>query len=215
VHVAVAYARSPHVQCTPLIDRLNDVPSSSATRGYTYPLTATSEGESYLRLARTTGLLPPADQFMRVTTEDAALDPFQNILSSITRFPSSEFIGRASPLSATTSNAAASSSCTGAHCAGLNFASRTRASFSGTRWASTRPLQERFALSYTFVFYFVSHVSHVLIVFFISWPSHIIRTPKTCTASTRPSSESARGGNFYMRTHGYHAGAPDIRELLE
>src|SRR6267142_1650087 len=63
----------------------------STTRGYTSPLTATSEGESYLRLARTTGLLPPADQFMRVTTEDATLDSFQNILFSIARFR--EFTG--------------------------------------------------------------------------------------------------------------------------
>ncbi|KAH9016943.1 hypothetical protein EDB85DRAFT_2122389, partial [Lactarius pseudohatsudake] len=41
--------------------------------GYTSPLSATSEGEAYLRFARATGLLPPADRFTRAATEDASL----------------------------------------------------------------------------------------------------------------------------------------------
>jgi hypothetical protein len=57
-----------------------------STRGYTSPYSATSEGESYLRFARATGLLPSADLFPRVTTEDAALDSFQNLLFSVARF---------------------------------------------------------------------------------------------------------------------------------
>lgn len=66
-------------------------PSSSShdytpSRGHTSPHTATSEGESYLRFARTTGLLPPASAFSRATTEDAALDSYQNVLFSIARF---------------------------------------------------------------------------------------------------------------------------------
>jgi hypothetical protein len=56
------------------------------SRGYTSPLSATSEGESYLRFARAMGLLPPAGAFTRATTEDAALDSFQNVLFSIARF---------------------------------------------------------------------------------------------------------------------------------
>lgn len=56
------------------------------TRGHTSPFSATSEGESYLRFARATGLLPSADMFTRVTIEDAALDSFQNVLFSIARF---------------------------------------------------------------------------------------------------------------------------------
>ena len=55
-------------------------------RGHTSPFSATSEGESYLRFARATGLLPSADLFTRVTVEDAALDSFQNVLFSIARF---------------------------------------------------------------------------------------------------------------------------------
>ncbi|KAH9168557.1 hypothetical protein EDB89DRAFT_1889668 [Lactarius sanguifluus] len=54
--------------------------------GYTSPLSATSKGESYLRFACTTGLLPPADRFTRAATEDATLDSFQNVLFSVTRF---------------------------------------------------------------------------------------------------------------------------------
>ena len=61
-------------------------PSFLLSRGYTSPFSATSEGESYLRFARATGLLPSADMFARVTTEDAALDSFQNVLFSIARF---------------------------------------------------------------------------------------------------------------------------------
>ncbi|KAI0279510.1 hypothetical protein BGY98DRAFT_968542 [Russula aff. rugulosa BPL654] len=51
--------------------------------GHTSPFSATSEGESYLRFARATGLLPSADMFTRVTIEDAALDSFQNVLFSM------------------------------------------------------------------------------------------------------------------------------------
>ena len=66
-------------------------PSSSLnprlpSRGHTSPHTSTSEGESYLRFARTTGLLPPASAFPRAITEDAALDSYQNVLFSIARF---------------------------------------------------------------------------------------------------------------------------------
>ena len=59
---------------------------SYPTRGHTSPFSATSEGESYLRFARATGLLPSEDMFTRVTIEDAALDSFQNVLFSIARF---------------------------------------------------------------------------------------------------------------------------------
>jgi hypothetical protein len=37
-------------------------------------------------LARTTGLLPPTSVFPRATTEDAALDSYQNVLFSVARF---------------------------------------------------------------------------------------------------------------------------------
>ena len=60
--------------------------SCPPTRGHTSPFSATSEGESYLRFARATGLLPSDDMFTRVTIEDAALDSFQNVLFSIARF---------------------------------------------------------------------------------------------------------------------------------
>ena len=56
--------------------------------GQTKKVSTTTEGESYLRLAQGSGLLPPLEQehFVRVTTEDDALDSFQNLLFSIARF---------------------------------------------------------------------------------------------------------------------------------
>ncbi|KAH8994687.1 hypothetical protein EDB86DRAFT_3078049 [Lactarius hatsudake] len=59
---------------------------SSSSAEVTHPLGATSDGGSYLRFARATGLLPPADRFTRAATEDAALDSFQNVLFSVARF---------------------------------------------------------------------------------------------------------------------------------
>lgn len=54
------------------------------TRGQTRPSSITTEADSYLRLALGTGLLTP--QFLRVTTENHALDSYQNLLFSIARF---------------------------------------------------------------------------------------------------------------------------------
>ena len=56
--------------------------------GQTKKVSTTTEGESYLRLAQASSLLPsPANEhFPRATTEDNALDSFQNLLFSIARF---------------------------------------------------------------------------------------------------------------------------------
>lgn len=78
--------------CTfPFNFRILPKPSSS---GQTKKTSATSEAESYLRLAQTSGLLPQSHEepFHRVTTEDDALDSFQNLLFSIARFH--EYTGR-------------------------------------------------------------------------------------------------------------------------
>ncbi|KAI9457109.1 hypothetical protein BJY52DRAFT_1150584 [Lactarius psammicola] len=56
----------------------------SGSRGFTSPLSATSEGKSYLGFARATGLLP-VDTFVRAKTESVALDSFQNVLFSVAR----------------------------------------------------------------------------------------------------------------------------------
>ncbi|PIL33843.1 hypothetical protein GSI_03549 [Ganoderma sinense ZZ0214-1] len=68
--------------------------------GQTRPSSTTTEAESYLRLAAVSGLLPslPKPQskssspLFRATTEDYALDSFQNLLFSIARFH--EYTGR-------------------------------------------------------------------------------------------------------------------------
>ncbi|KAJ3862184.1 hypothetical protein EV359DRAFT_45681 [Lentinula novae-zelandiae] len=52
--------------------------------GQTRQLTTTTEAESYHRLAMQANLLPPG--FMRATTENYALDSYQNLLFSIARF---------------------------------------------------------------------------------------------------------------------------------
>ncbi|KIK68925.1 hypothetical protein GYMLUDRAFT_236808 [Collybiopsis luxurians FD-317 M1] len=52
--------------------------------GQTHRATTTTEAESYLRLALQSDLLP--HDFARVTTENYALDSFQNLLFSIARF---------------------------------------------------------------------------------------------------------------------------------
>ena len=211
---SVARARSPHVQRTPLIDRLNCVPPSFTTRGYTSPLTATSEGESYLRLARTTGLLPPADQFTRVTTEDAALDSFQNVLFSIARFR--EFTG-AYPMRITV--------------VGHNFKRRRFEQLHrrALRWPELRFAYEGLLLrneedereaAAGEVRSFVSFILDVLCVSRVDCFFHqLAKSYKPYTEDMygchAPLIRKRAGRNFHMRTHGYHVGAPEIRELLE
>ena len=64
---------------------------STMFSGQTKKTSTTTEAESYLRLAHTAGLLPEP-HFTRVTTEDDALDSYQNLLFSIARFY--EYTGR-------------------------------------------------------------------------------------------------------------------------
>lgn len=60
-------------------------------RGQTKSQSSTTEAESYLRLAQAARLLPDQLLFERSTTENYALDSFQNLLFSIARFH--EFTG--------------------------------------------------------------------------------------------------------------------------
>ncbi|KAJ7078846.1 hypothetical protein B0H15DRAFT_891779 [Mycena belliarum] len=53
--------------------------------GQTQPTSTTTEGESYLRLALKAGLFH-SERFPRATSENYALDSFQNLLFSIARF---------------------------------------------------------------------------------------------------------------------------------
>ncbi|KAJ7039160.1 hypothetical protein C8F04DRAFT_1033875 [Mycena alexandri] len=58
--------------------------------GQTQPTSTTTEGESYLRLALSAGLFQ-SETFSRATSENFALDSYQNLLFSIARFR--EFTG--------------------------------------------------------------------------------------------------------------------------
>ncbi|KAI0737622.1 hypothetical protein C8Q80DRAFT_1114973 [Daedaleopsis nitida] len=62
--------------------------------GQTRQTSTTTEAESYMRLARISALLPPTPSSgtLRATTEDHALDSFQNLLFSLARFH--EYTGR-------------------------------------------------------------------------------------------------------------------------
>ena len=61
-------------------------------RGQTRRTSTTTEAESYLRLALSSRLLPPnPNHSLRATTENYALDSYQNLLFSIARFH--EFTG--------------------------------------------------------------------------------------------------------------------------
>ncbi|KDR75304.1 hypothetical protein GALMADRAFT_249320 [Galerina marginata CBS 339.88] len=59
--------------------------------GQTKTISSTTEAESYLRLAQTAGLLPSQNSDSRATTENYAMDSYQNLLFSIARFR--EFTG--------------------------------------------------------------------------------------------------------------------------
>ena len=182
------------------------------TRGYTSPLSATSEGESYLRFARTTGLLPPADSFTRATTEDAALDSFQNVLFSVARFR--ELTG-AYPTRITI--------------VGHNFKRRRFEQLHrrALRWPKLHftyegiPLRteadEREAASGEVREMYFLRFSDLTL--FFSLPPQLVNafTPYStdlygCHA---PLVRKRAGRNFHARTHGYHVGAPEMRELLE
>ncbi|KZT10585.1 uncharacterized protein LAESUDRAFT_339231 [Laetiporus sulphureus 93-53] len=64
--------------------------------GQTRPMSTSTEAESYLRLAFAAGMLPTSSDvssnLLRATTEQYALDSFQNLLFSIARFH--EYTGR-------------------------------------------------------------------------------------------------------------------------
>ncbi|KAH9033122.1 hypothetical protein EDB84DRAFT_107446 [Lactarius hengduanensis] len=159
--------------------------------GYTSPLSATSEGESYLRFARATGLLPPADRFTRATTEDAALDSFQNVLFSVARFR--ELTG-AYPARITV--------------VGHNFKRRRFEQLHrrALRWPKLHftyvgiPLgteaDERQAGSGELTNAFTPYSTDLY----------------GCHA---PLVQKRAGRNFHAKAHGYHVGAPEMRELLE
>jgi hypothetical protein len=165
-----------------------------------------------MRFARAMGLLPPAGAFTRATTEDAALDSFQNVLFSIARFR--ELTG-AYPTRITI--------------VGHNFKRRRFEQLHrrALRWPKLHftyegvPLgsetDEREAASgevrnakipfrcsaiLTFCF------SHQLVNAFTPYSTDLYG----CHA---PLVQKRAGRNFHARTHGYHVGAPEMRELLE
>jgi hypothetical protein len=99
--------------------------------------------------------------------------------------------------------------CTDSHYAGLSFDSRTRAFLLGVRLMSEKQQQARYVFSNfrTISVYHLSIVPQLANAF-----SPYSKDLYGCHA---PLSQKRAGRNFHMRTHGYHVGAPELRELLE
>lgn len=166
-----------------------------------------------MRFARTTGLLPPASAFSRATIEDAALDSYQNVLFSIARFR--ELTG-VYPSRITV--------------VGHNFKRRRFEQLHrvALRWPEVRfayegvPLRnevdEREAATGE-VRSFNLHYPCSACLIFLTYPYQLANayTPyiSDLYGCHAPLIQKRTGRNFHMRTHGYHVGAPELRELLE
>ncbi|KAF8499596.1 hypothetical protein F5888DRAFT_1683725 [Russula emetica] len=159
--------------------------------GHTSPFSATSEGESYLRFARATGLLPSEDMFTRVTIEDAALDSFQNVLFSIARFR--ELTGVYPTRITVVGHDFKRRRFEGLHRLALRWP-KLRFTYEGIPLGSEADEREAAAGELANAF------------------SPYAKDLYGCHA---PLSQKRAGRNFHMRTHGYHIGAPELRELLE
>lgn len=159
--------------------------------GHTSPFSATSEGESYLRFARATGLLPSADTFTRVTIEDAALDSFQNVLFSIARFR--ELTGVYPTRITVVGHDFKRRRFEGLHRLALRWP-KPRFTYEGVPLGSEADEREAAAGELANAF------------------SPYSKDLYGCHA---PLSQKRAGRNFHMRTHGYHVGAPELCELLE
>ncbi|KAI9510926.1 hypothetical protein F5148DRAFT_1010229 [Russula earlei] len=159
--------------------------------GFTSPYSATSEGESYLRFARATGILPSIDVFSRVTTEDASLDSFQNLLFSIARFRE----------------------ITGAYPTRITVVSHR---FKHYRFERLHRLALRWP-KHRFIYEGIPLGNEA--------DEHEAASGELANAYTpysvdlygchAPLTQKRAGRNFHMRSHGYHVGAPELRELFE
>jgi hypothetical protein len=166
-----------------------------------------------LRLARATGLLPSADLFTRVTIEDAALDSFQNLLFSIARFR--ELTGAYPTRITVIGHAFKRRRFEELHRLAMRWP-KLRFTYEGVLLGSEADEREaaagevRFFSKSSVLSYSVSHLSIVrqLVNAFSPFSGDLYG----CHV---PLAQKRAGRNFHMRTHGYHVGAPELRELLE
>jgi hypothetical protein len=179
-------------------------------RGHTSPFSATSEGESYLRFARATGLLPSADTFTRVTIEDAALDSFQNVLFSIARFR--ELTGVYPTRITVVGHDFKRRRFEGLHRLALRWP-KLRFTYEGVPLGSEADEREAATGEVRFSNFRTISVSHLSIV--LQLANAFSPYSKDLYGCHAHLSQKRAGRNFHMRTHGYHVGAPELRELLE
>ena len=183
---------------------------SCPTRGHTSPFSATSEGESYLRFARAAGLLPSADMFTRVTIEDAALDSFQNVLFSIARFR--ELTGVYPKRITVVGHDFKRRRFEGLHRLALRWP-KLRFTYEGVPLESEADEREAAGGEVRSSNFRTLSVSHLSIVPQLA--NAFSPYSKDLYGCHAPLSQKRAGRNFHMRTHGYHVGAPELRELLE
>jgi len=98
--------------------------------------------------------------------------------------------------------------CTDSHYAGLSFGSRTRAFLLRVRLTSEKQQGARYVPQISGRFPYLTSIVPQLANAFSPYSKDLYG----CHA---PLSQKRAGRNFHMRTHGYHVGAPELRELLE
>ena len=148
--------------------------------------------------------------FTRVTIEDAALDSFQNVLFSIARFR--ELTGVYPMRITVVGHDFKRRRFEDLHRIALRWP-KVRFTYEGVPLGSEADEREAsagevcFSNFQTFYAPYLSTVHQLANAF-----SPYSRDLYGCHA---PLSQKRAGRNFHMRTHGYHIGAPELRELLE
>ena len=170
------------------------------SRGFTSPMSATSEGESYLRFARAMALIPPADVFTRATTEDAALDSFQNVLFSVARFR--EVTGVYPARITVVGHDFKRRRFEQLHRRALRW-SKLRFTYVGIPLGSEADEREAASgeVGISFSQYYFPPFCNLIIcsLLYFRRPTRSPRTRQTCMVATRPSSRSAQDGIFIRR----------------
>jgi hypothetical protein len=159
-----------------------------------------------------TGLLPPTSSFPCATTEDAALDSYQNVIFSIARFR--ELMGAYPSRITVLGHAFKRRRFEQLHRLALRWP-KTRFAYEGLPLRNDVDEREATAGEVP-----PSPLLNVVLCVLYLIPPHQLAnayTPYTgdLYGCHVPLVQKRVGRNFHIRTHGYHVGAPELRELLE
>jgi hypothetical protein len=148
--------------------------------------------------------------FTQVTIEDAALDSFQNVLFSIARFR--ELTGVYPSRITVVGHDFKRRRFEGLHRLALRWP-KFRFTYEGVPLGSEPDEREAAAGEVRFSDFRTISVSHLSILPQLA--NAFSPYSKDLYGCHAPLSQKRAGRNFHMRTHGYHVGAPELRELLE